>query len=79
MIVILSRPSFAAVPRMIPSTTPGFSSTGTQEAHASTISSVRSRKLTGSTPINEAGTNPKLESAEYRPPILGTPWKMCRK
>src|SRR2546427_774849 len=32
MIVTLSRPFLAAVPKMIPSTTPGFSSTGTHEA-----------------------------------------------
>ena len=33
----------------------------------------RSRKRRTSTPMTAAGTIPKLESAEYRPPIPGTP------
>ena len=41
--VTLSRPLRAAVPRMIPSTTPGFCSTATPAPQASTISWVRSR------------------------------------
>ena len=45
MMVTLSRPFLAAVPRMIPSTTPGFFSTGTEGPQASTISSVRSRNF----------------------------------
>ena len=31
-----------------------------------------------SRPMTAAGTMPKWESAEYRPPMLGRPWKMCR-
>ena len=45
-IVSLSRPNcFAATPRIVPSTTPGFYSTGTDGMQAQTISSVRSKKL----------------------------------
>ena len=76
--VSLSRPAFAAVPSTIPSITLGFFSTGTEAAHACTISSARSRNLGTSRPIAAAGTIPKLESAEYRPPIVGSPWKMYR-
>jgi len=28
--------------------------------------------------MTAAGTKPKFDSAEYRPPMLGTPKKMCR-
>ena len=64
-IVTLSRPNCcAATPRMAPSTTPGFSSTGTDGMQAHTISSVRSRNLATSTPMIAAGTRPKSESAE---------------
>ena len=79
MIVTLSRPLFAATPRTIPSIAPGFSSTGTEAAQASTISSVRSKNLLTSTPMTAAGTVPKFDSAEYRPPMLGTPKKIRRK
>ena len=45
----------------------------TLDAHECTISSVRSRSRLTSTPMNAAGTSPKFESAEYLPPMLGTP------
>ncbi len=64
MMVILSRPLFAAVPRMAPNTTPGFSAAGTVAPQAWTISSVRFRNFTTSMPIMAAGTIPKFDNAE---------------
>ena len=64
MSVILSRPSFAAVPMIRPSITPGFSAAGVDGLQASTISFVRLRKLSVSRPIAAAGIMPKFESAE---------------
>ena len=64
IIVTLSRPLRAAVPRMIPSVAPGFSSTEAEGPHARTISCARSRNFFVSYPITAAGTMPKCESAE---------------
>src|ERR1700682_1131587 len=47
MMVTLSRPLRAAVPRIIPNTAPGFCSTGTFPPQARTISAVRSRNFPG--------------------------------
>ena len=71
--VTLSRPDFPATPRIVPRTTPGLSSTGTQAEQDTAISSARSRNLAASIPMSAAGTIPKSERAEYRPPMLGTP------
>ena len=79
MRVTLSRPLVASTPRIVPRTTPGFSSIGTHEEQACTISSARSRNFATSTPMMAAGTIPKFERAEYRPPMLGTPKRMCLK
>jgi len=78
MSVTLSRPFLARTPRMAPRTTPGLSLGGTPAAHLCTISSARSRNRRTSRPITAAGTMPKFERAEYRPPMLGMPKKMCR-
>ena len=50
MIVTLSRPAFAAYPRMIPNAAPGFSSTLAPGPQARTISAARSQKLLGIEP-----------------------------
>ena len=64
MIVTLSRPCFAATPRIAPSITPGFSTGGALAAQERTISAVRSRKVRESMPIAAAGTMPKSDSTE---------------
>ena len=72
--VSLSLPSRAAAPSTTPSTSPGFSSPGRSAAQASAMTSARSSSLGTLTPMAAAGTIPKWESAEKRPPTLGTPW-----
>ena len=67
-------------PRIVPSTTPGFSSGGTPGSHGvhherGCVEEAARRRA----PITAAGTRPKFDSAENRPPMLGTPTKMCRK
>ena len=52
MMVTLSRPCFCSVPRIVPSTTPGFSSAGYICAARLTISGVRLRNFATSTPMN---------------------------
>ena len=79
MIVTLSRPRLARVPRMMPSSTPGLTSGGTTDAQDCTMISALSKNLGTSTPITAAGTIPKWDNTEYRPPMVGTPWAMCRK
>ncbi len=77
--VTLLCPRLARVPRIAPRITPGFSPAGTVAAQAWIISSVRSSRRRTSSPIIAPGTMPKFDSAEYRPPMLGTPKKIRRK
>src|SRR2546427_750516 len=60
-IVILSRPLFAATPRIFPRMTPGFESAAEAAPHALTISSMFLRNFATSSPMTAAGTMPKLE------------------
>src|SRR5271157_3954689 len=60
-IVTLSCPAFAAVPRMMPSTAPGFSATATLAPQAFAISAALARNLFVSSPITAAGTMPKFD------------------
>src|SRR5437868_11715762 len=48
-------------------------------AQERTISAVVSRNFRGGMPIAVAGTMPKFDSTEYRPPIDFKPWKTWRK
>ena len=59
-----------------PSCTPGFSCGGTSGPHERTIASVCFSKVAMSMPAAAAGTSPNGDSTEYRPPMLGSPWKM---
>ncbi len=77
--VTLSRPTFAAAPRIAPSSRPGFSPSGVAGPQSAAISAPRSSSALASIPTSAAGTIPKSESAEKRPPTLGTPWKTRRK
>ncbi len=74
----LSRPAFAAVPSSRPSCTPGLLPGGVPAAQDRTISAVVRRKAVRSSPIAAAGTRPKLDSTEYRPPMAGSPMNTCR-
>ena len=76
--VTLSRPCCARVPIIVPSLTPGLTSGGTLVEQAWTIRAELSRKRWTSIPMMAAGTMPKFDRAEYRPPMLGTPGKMER-
>ena len=72
MSVSLFRPWPASVPRITPSVTPGFrAAAGLRQA--STIRWALFKNRAVSMPIVAAGTMPKFESAENRPPISGTP------
>ncbi|MNC87017.1 hypothetical protein D3C83_27110 [compost metagenome] len=71
-------PCCAHTPSAMPSSTPGFCA-GSSFAHAATIGCVRSMKPSMSMPAAAAGPSPKLESAEKRPPMLGTPGRMAAK
>ena len=77
--VSLSTPSRAAAPSTTPRTSPGLSSPGRSAAQASAMTSARSSRRGTLTPMAAAGTMPKWESAEKRPPTLGSPWKTFRK
>ena len=72
-IVSLSTPRLAATPRIVPSTRPGLPAAGTVGAHALSISAAWSSNRSTSSPMTAAGTRPKFDSAEYRPPMLFTP------
>ena len=63
-IVILSTPLFAAVPRIRPSTTPGFCSTGMRARWLRPSAAPDRGTLPVSMPMAAAGTMPKFESAE---------------
>ncbi len=76
--VTLSRPAFPSTPKMVPSTTPGLSAGGTLAAQERTIVCVAASSLPMSSPIAAAGTMPKSDSTEYRPPMLGFPNATCR-
>ncbi len=76
--VTLSRPDFPSTPRTVPSTTPGLSAGGTLAAQERTMISVAPSSLPMSSPIAAAGTRPKSDSTEYRPPMLGMPNAMWR-
>ena len=73
VMVTLSRPFLARTPKIAPRTTPGLSSAGRHAEQETAISSARSNNLRASTPMMAAGTMPKSDSAEYRPPMLGSP------
>ena len=72
----LSLPARQPSPSCRPSSRPGLPSTPWQ---ASAISTARERNRSISTPIRAAGTMPKGESAEKRPPIVGSPASTPRK
>ena len=76
--VTLSRPNFPSTPRMVPSTTPGLSAGGTSAAQERTIFCVAASRRATSSPIAAAGTRPKSDRTEYRPPMPGIPNAMCR-
>ncbi len=67
--VSLSRPARTAPARMPASSRPGWSSSGTQSAQADSIHPARRRSSATSAPARAAGTSPKCDSAEYRPPM----------
>jgi hypothetical protein len=54
-----------------PSHAPGLSWAGTQDAQPSRMQSARYKNLVMSIPVSAAGTSPKYDSTEYRPPISG--------
>ena len=68
-IVSLSRPALAASPIIAPSVAPGLCAAGIVRSDAVCISSARSSTSWSGAPISAAGTRPKYESAEYRPPM----------
>ena len=67
--VSLSRPLTARAPMTAPSMAPGLSRRGALEAQASRMESARSKMASRSSPIRAAGTRPKYESTENRPPM----------
>ena len=75
IIVSLSCPAFAAVPRMQPSRTPGLSFSSCVLSHAAVIFSASSRNRRQSIPQIAAGTMPKTDKTEKRPPISASPLK----
>ena len=79
MSVTLSRPARAARPRASPRRAPGLSATGRPAAHARAMAAARAASPATSRPITAAGTMPKFDSAENRPPIDGTPANVRRK
>ncbi len=68
--VHLSRPASAASPRKMPSSAPGFSAS-TEERQRSPIARASSRMCPSGAPARAAGTMPKCDSTENRPPMSG--------
>ena len=75
--VTLSRPAAAAAASVNPSNAPEFSRTGAPASHAARIAPALAASRSTSSPIAAAGSSPKFESAENRPPMDGMPWNTC--
>jgi len=75
----LSRPACAKAPSVAPSRSPGLAAAGTAGPLRSPIAAARSINRATSTPISAAGTSPKNDSAEKRPPMRGSLTNVRRK
>ena len=77
--VSLSRPASAQAPIARPSATAGLVNDEPSGSAAATIATLQPTIASSSCPISAAGTSPKNETAEYRPPMSDGLMKTSRK